>query len=115
MRRKIINLAILIIGIGLIINLSRDILRLLKADDRISQAQQRVEELEKQQAELQEKKDYFESDQFVEEQARNKLNLSKEGEAVVILPPNVDELVGYQQPEETPVIPNWRQWLNLFM
>ena len=114
MRKKAINLAILIIGIGLIINLSRDIFRLLKADDRIDQARFQAEKMAEKNAELRDLKEYYESEEFIEEQARNKLNLSKEGEAVVILPPNVEELVGWEEPQKIPEIPNWKRWWNLF-
>jgi len=114
MRKKIINFAILIIGIGLIINLSRDILRLLKAGERIEQTQLRAEELEKENLQLQEMKEYYQSEEFIEEQARNKLNLSREGETIVILPPNVEELVGWQEEERPQELPNWQRWLKLF-
>lgn len=114
MRRKIINFTILIIGFGLIITLSRDIFRLLKAGDRIQQAQLRVEELEKENLKLKELKQYYQSEEFVEEQARNKLNLSREGETIVILPPNVEELVGWQEKEKPQEIPNWKRWWRLF-
>lgn len=114
MRKKIINFTILIIGVGLIINLSRDILRLLKAGERIEQAQLRVEELEKENLELQELSQYYQGEEFIEEQARNKLNLAREGETIVILPPNVGELVGWKEEEKTPEIPNWKKWFKLF-
>lgn len=114
MRKKIINFTILIIGVGLIINLSRDILRLLKAGERIEQSQVQVEELEKEHSELKEMKEYYQSEEFIEEQARNKLNLAQEGETIVILPPNVEELVGWKEEEKSPEIPNWKRWLKLF-
>jgi cell division protein FtsB len=114
MRKKLINLTILIVGVGLIISLSRDILRLLKAGDRIKQSQVRVEELEKKNRELAGLKAYYESEEFIEQQARNKLNLSKKGETVVVLPENVEELIDYQPPGELEKDPSWRQWWNLF-
>lgn len=114
MRKKIINFTILIIGIGLIISLSRDIFRLLRAGDRIKQAQLQVEELEKENIELKELEEYYQSEEFVEEQARNKLNLAKEGETIIILPPNVEELVGWQEEEKPPELPNWKRWFRLF-
>jgi len=114
MRKKVINLAVLVIGIGLIISLSRDIWRLLKAGDRLKQAQLKVQNLEEESVKLQEQKDYYQSEEFVEEQARNKLNLSKEGETVVVLPANVRELVGRQKSKEPEKIPNWKKWQRLF-
>lgn len=114
MPKRPISLIILIIGISLIINLSRDIFRLLKAGDRVRQAQLRVEELEKKNLELKELKEYYQSEEFVEEQARNKLNLAREGETIVILPPNVGELVGWEEEKEPQEVPNWKRWLKLF-
>ncbi len=114
MSRKIINFAILIIGVGLIISLSRDIFYLLKAGDRVKQAQIQVDELKKKQDELEKKKDYYQSEEFVEEQARDRLNYSKEGESVVILPPDVESIVNPREVSVTPATPNWQQWWSLF-
>lgn len=114
MPKKLLTLIILIVGVGLIISLSRDIWRLLRADDWVTQARLQVEELEKRNLELKELKDYYQSEEFVEEQARNKLNLAREGETVVILPPNVSELLGQQETKEPEEIPGWQQWWNLF-
>lgn len=114
MPKRIVSFLILIVGIGLIVNLSRDILRLLKAGDRVRQTQLQVEELEKRHLEFEELKKYYQSEEFIEEQARNKLNLVREGETIVILPPNVGELVGWEEKENPQEIPNWRKWFKLF-
>ena len=114
MKKRLINFAILIIGLGLIVNLSRDIWRLLKAGDQVKFAQQRLEEAEKEHQGLLEKEKYYQSEEFVEEEARNKLNMSRPEETVVILPPNVGELVGRVEAKEAEVIPNWQQWFKLF-
>jgi len=112
--KKAVSLIIIIIGIGLIVTLSRDIFRLLKADDRIRQAQLEVERLSQRNLDLEELKEYYQSEEFIEEHARNKLNLAREGETIVILPPNVEELVGFQEEKETPQIPTWKKWWQLF-
>jgi len=114
MPKKALNFLVLVVGISLIINLSRDILRLLKAGDRVKQAQLQVEQLEEENLKLQELKKYYQSEEFIEEQARNKLNLAREGETVVILPPNVGELIGWQEEKKPPEIPNWKKWWQLF-
>lgn len=114
MPKRIISFIILIVGIGLIINFSRDILRLLKTGDRVQQTQLRVEELEKENLELRGLKEYYQSEEFIEEQARNKLNLVREGETIVILPPNVEELIGWKEEEKPQEVPNWKKWWRLF-
>lgn len=110
---RLIKIAIIIIGIGLIISLSRNIYRLLKVGDQVKLTQQRLEELEKEHQELLEKREYYQSEEFVEQEARNRLNLGKPGETVVILPPNVGES-GEVISASTPELPNWRKWLRLF-
>ncbi len=116
MRKKLITLVILVIGVSLIVNLTRDILRLLKAGEQVERAQKTVEGLEKEHQELVEKKEYFESEEFIEEEARNKLNLSREEETIVILPPNVEEMSQWMKQEggEEEELPNWKRWWRLF-
>lgn len=116
MKKRLLNLVILIIGIGLIINLSRDILRLLRSGDQIKQAEAKLKELDKESQQLKELREYYQSDEFIEEEARNKLNMARPGETVVILPPNIGELVG-QAGEEVSrgdQLPNWKRWWRLF-
>lgn len=113
MGNRLIKIIIVIVGIGLIISFSRNIYRLLKAGDQVRLTQERLEKLEKEYQELSKKKEYFQSQEFIEEEARNKLNMSKLEETVVILPPNVGET------KETNLtsplkLPNWKRWLKLF-
>ncbi len=112
--KKVISLIIIVLGVGLIVTLSRDILHLLGADDRIHQAQLKVEELAQENLKLKELKEYYQSEEFIEEHARNKLNLAREGETIVILPPNVEELVGFKEEKKPPQIPTWKKWWQLF-
>jgi len=112
-QNRLIKIIIIVVGIGLIISLSRNIYRLLKAGDQVKLAQQRLEELEKEHQELLEKEEYYQSEEFVEQEARNRLNLGKPGETVVILPPNVGE-TGEVTSTPAPELPNWKKWLRLF-
>ncbi len=111
---RLIKIAIIIIGTGLIISLSRNIYCLLKAGDQVELAQQRLEELEKEHQELLKKEDYYQSEEFVEQEARNRLNMGKPGETVVILPPNVGG-TGEITSTPAPELPNWQRWLRLFL
>ncbi|HUV42493.1 MAG TPA: septum formation initiator family protein [Patescibacteria group bacterium] len=112
-RNRLVKVIIVIIGIGLIISLSRNIYRLIKAGDQVRSAQEYLEELEKEHQALLEKKGYYQSEEFVEQEARNRLNLGKEGETVVILPPNVGQNET-NLPEKALGLPNWQKWLRLF-
>jgi len=115
LQHKWVQILIIIVGIGLIVSLSRDILRLLKSSDKMRLAEKKIEELQKESERLAQKKDYYQSDFFVEEEARNKLNMAKVGETVVILPPNLKEVLGVKDSQPAKSLPNWRQWLNLFL
>ncbi len=112
--KRFIQTVIVVIGIGLIISLSRNIYRLLKADDQIELAQEHLEELEREHQELVQKREYYQSEEFVEKEARNKLNMSKPDEIVVILPPNLGQTEERKEFNSTVKTPNWQRWLKLF-
>lgn len=114
MGKKILNWLIVGFGILMIIGFSRDILRLLKADDRIDEAKERLAVLQSDNQDLKQKEEYFQSEEFVEQEARNRLNMSREGETVVLLPPNLSELVQGEIAEPPPELPNWKKWWELF-
>ncbi len=113
--KKPIQILIIIIGIALIVSLSRSILKMFKAKDELRLAEQKIEELQKEAASLTEKKEFYQSEEFIEQEARNKLNMVKEGETVVVLPPNLKEILGEKENQPPAPLPNWRQWLNLFL
>lgn len=83
--------------------------------------QKTVEKLEKAKAEekdLQEKLKVTQSEVYLEEQLRNKLGLAREGEIVLVLPP--DEELRKLAPElgrEEQFVPksNWQKWMDLFI
>ena len=115
LQHKWVQILIILVGIGLIVSLSRDILRLLRSADELKLAAQKVEELQKESESLAQKKGYYQSESFIEEEARNKLNMAKVGETIVILPPNLKEVMGEKENQLTKPLPNWYQWLNLFL
>jgi cell division protein FtsB len=52
-----------------------------------------------------------ESPVYIERVAREKLNLQKEGEIVVVLPKDLSTAVAE---EAQPQLPNWQKWWKLF-
>ena len=114
MKSRVVKIILTVVGISLIISLSRDILRLLKASDQIRLAEQRVQQLETGQRQLLEKKEYFQSEEFVEEEARNKLNMAKPGETIVVLPPSSGAEEDKSKSKSQIEIPNWKKWWQLF-
>ncbi len=76
----------------------------------IVDAQKRLVEEQEKNSKLQRDLAKIESPQYIEKQAREKLNLGKPGEYNIILPPITP------QPSPTPaeVLTNWEQWVRVF-
>lgn len=104
------------LGAVLVFNLSRNLLRLWRAGDRLRQAKEKLAAVKTENLKLKEEQRFLESDFFIEEQIRDKLNLVKLGEAVVILPPTLSDkqAESLKSNDEEVSLPVWRQWLALF-
>lgn len=107
---------VVILAVLFIVGLGRNLLRLWRAGDRLGQAEEKAKQLRAENLRLKEEQQFLGSQLFFEQQIRDKLNMAKPGEAVVLLPPvaslrpnRVDQLT-----EENPELPVWRQWLGLF-
>jgi cell division protein FtsB len=120
MRRKLVRGIIIIIMVYLLISFVRDSLELGEIEKRLKRAADEVERLRTEKRELEEKKRWAESEDFLEEEARNKLGLGKEGETVVVLPEEedggagVERELGVMKKEETEEKENWQRWADLF-
>lgn len=111
MKKRLLQVIFSLIGIGLIVKITGNIFRLIKAGEQIKLAEERVLKLEKEKKELLEKYQYYQSPEFVEEEARNKLNMARPGETIVILPPNASK---FSSPPPKENLPNWKKWWQLF-
>lgn len=100
----------------------------IKENSRNRQIQKEIEAL-KQEAEkikttnqeLQEKNQYFSTQDFQEKIAKEKLNLQKENENVVVVKPSPSSIVLGESKENNsekkttgPEIPNYKKWWNYF-
>jgi cell division protein FtsB len=112
-RKRAVTFLILVVGGLLIFSLFKNIFRLLRAEKRIDEAQDVVTRLRDEQQTLSERKEHLESEAFIEEQARNKLNMAREGEAVVVLSPEIGE-TSEKKEEAIQKLPVWQQWLEVF-
>lgn len=110
--RKIAFILIAIFLIGTSFNTARSIWDIYKKQDLLTDAQKELEKEKSENAKLKAQLSYVDTKEFVEEEARNKLFLVKEGEQEIILD---DDLFGEednkkQKEEKT----NWEKWLELF-
>jgi len=78
----------------------------------VSAAQKQLADLKRENEVLKKELDFKKSDQFAEEEIRNKLGLAKPGETIVVLPK--EENTKYQIPNTKYELPNWQKWWNLF-
>lgn len=79
---------------------------------KVKESEERLEELKRENETLKEELEYKTSDEFAEEEIRNKLGLAKEGETIVVLPKEgvnkKQEAKGEKQKA------NWQKWWELF-
>jgi len=99
-------------------SLARNYQRVRRVEKQIEAKEAQVEIVKKETERLQNELKIVEDKDFTEKQLRDKLGLAKEGEIVVVLPPE-DELRKvfpiYEKEENILPDPNWKKWLKLFI
>ncbi|MCL5970176.1 MAG: septum formation initiator family protein [Patescibacteria group bacterium] len=112
--KKVVFFTVLIVSIFIIKNFASSIYGLWQKQDLIVQAKSELENEKKKNQGLKNKMSYADSPGFVEEEARNKLFMSKPGEAQVVLPQGVGEAIDSSTGQYQKTIPNWKKWIELF-
>ncbi len=112
-----LNYILLFLAFLFIVSLIRNVLRINQANKEILEAEERVDEAIAENNELKAKVEELRSSEFQEVQLRDKLDLAKEGEIVVVLPD--EEILRKLAPkriEEENILPdpNWKRWAQLF-
>lgn len=110
--KKIAFFITIIVSIIIINGLIRSIIDLWNKQDLVETARQELNQEKQKNQELKVQLSYVKSNEFIEEEARNKLFLVKPGESDVIIPKN---LIEKKEVKKVVVVPNWKQWLNLFI
>lgn len=115
MKKKVLFVIISLICIVIAYNLLTQIFNALKSEERLSTAAEALYKLEVKNKQLKQKLEEISSKEFIEEQARNKLNLSKLGETVVIIPDEkINQVLGASESASEKRLPNWLGWWRLF-
>ena len=109
--KQILTWCIIFISIALVVQLSHSLYDLLQKGNIEKQALQRLEKARSEHEDLQKKLAEVTDSGYVEQQARNKLNMAKKGEIVAIVPKITPIII-----EETasPSLPVWKQWMTVF-
>lgn len=110
--KKIAFFVTIIVSIIIINGLIRSIYDLWSKQDLVVNARDELDIEKQKNEELKAQLSYVKSDEFIEEQARNKLFLVKPGESGVIVPRN---LIEKKEEKKVVIIPNWQQWINIFI
>lgn len=114
-KNNLIGFILLAFGLLFVFNLTGSIWRLWQQNKPLEEMQKRLEELREENERLKREKAYINSERFLEEQARDKLNWAKEDEAIVILP---EEILNLKDEEEKQgsekEVANWQKWLEIF-
>ena len=84
-----------------------------KKIENLGEAKKKEQALKKETEELRGELEYRNSRDFVEKEARNKLGLSKKGEAIYVIDSESSDRSDAQH-EEKENLSNWRRWLEVF-
>lgn len=121
MKNYFLRLFLFLLGIFLIINLTRSLINLWQKTSLISQEEERLAKVKLENEELKQQLAQIQTPEYIEQQAREKLGLAREGEIVIILPPSPysqsekNQLPPKENLKEKEEKPIWQQWLNLLL
>lgn len=110
----IIRLVLFILGIVIIVGLSRSLFDLWKRRDIVVERKTALEAVEAENVRLKKALEEAQTPEFIEKQAREKLNLAKPDEVVVIVAKATGSGTLFQQGENSIKKPSWRVWWELF-
>ena len=110
--KKVAFFITIVVCLIIINGLIRSIFDLWNKQDVVVRAREDLNQEKQKNEELKVQLGYVKSEQFVEEEARNKLFLVKPGESDVIIPKN---LIKKKKEPPPPPPPVWQQWVNLFI
>jgi cell division protein FtsB len=111
---KYFSLVLVAIFVFVVIALGRESYRYFKISQEIRDLEKQIEEFRKNNEELSKMKDYFQSREFLQDEARGKLNLVKEGEKLIIVSDGGDLQEEIKMEETKPEISNIKLWLEYF-
>ncbi|MBI3380193.1 septum formation initiator family protein [Candidatus Gottesmanbacteria bacterium] len=113
MKYRLINWLFLILAVTFVGNIIRTIASLSREDNIIKEANDRLQKATDENQSLKKGLAQVGSEDFIEREARNRLNLSKEGELVLIMPSISPGLTPTPTPSDTSA--NWQKWVKLFL
>lgn len=114
MKQKIIRIFTLIIGVFLVISLTRSIIDLWQKGSAYDREEQRFAKARLENEQLISQYERIQTPEYVEQEARDKLGLTKEGEIVVVLPQDTALTEKDMNPSiDLTNLPIWQQWIKV--
>ena len=116
MKKRITFLLTILISVIILVSLVKTIYKTFQSGKRLSILGVEVESLDKEKESLEKVLVERKSEDFVEKEAREKLNLVKPGETLVVIPESQQSTISSQQSaqEELSQFSNPQQWWYLF-
>ncbi len=112
--KRILFFIVVIASFVIINNLIHSIYNLSQKKDLITKTKDQLTREQQENARLKKLVSQAEQPQFVEEEARNKLQMVKPGEQIVIVPTSAPEETGVNRRNRNGD-PKWKQWIDLFL
>lgn len=110
--KKILFFSSLVLSVIIIVNLLTSIYTLWHKQDLLVQARLQLEQQKKEHQKLQQQLQIVSKPSFIEEEARNKLFMTKEGEQEVLIAQTQVQQQKKQASIDTR--PYWQQWVSVF-
>lgn len=108
--KKLIPIVIFIVLVFIMKNIIFSINGLIHNKDTVFRLEQQIKSKELENKFLNERLKFVKSDEFIEQEAREKLGLSREGEMVVLFPLKKAEESSLTNEKESH---NWKLWIDL--
>ena len=111
-RYRLLNWILLIVSVIFAVGIIRSFARISQREGIITNTQDQLQRAQNDNSQLKRQLAEVQSTQYIESQARDKLNLGKEGEVVLLLP----TISPFDEPAPAPVdsSPNWEKWWKVF-
>jgi cell division protein FtsB len=107
----IVRLSVIIVGVYLIITTLSGIVGLLRSGDKVTRRESELAELSKERRRLLIEHKKVQTRGYLEQIAYEKLGLSRPGEKVIIIPPEL--LASGNTVAKVKEVPNWKKWKDL--
>ena len=112
-RSRGFKLIIFFISLGAIVTAPRSLFEMWQRRGLLQERQEVRDVLASKNEELKRELAQAQTPEYIEEVAREKLGLVKEGETIILMPNNQSTISNESQIQED-YIPNWKKWWRLF-